>query len=59
MLVGAGPGPAIGIVPEVTEFGSVYEPGAMVSWQAYAVGRRRRADARQRAPRPTASCGPR
>jgi hypothetical protein len=44
VLVGPGPGPAIGIVPEVTEFGSVYEPGAMVSWQAYAVGRRRVTD---------------
>ncbi|MBT0772391.1 hypothetical protein KIH74_25830 [Kineosporia sp. J2-2] len=37
-------GPAIGIVPTVTEFGSVYEPGAMVSWQAHAVGRRRVTD---------------
>jgi hypothetical protein len=44
VLVGPGPGPAIGIVPEVTEFGSVYEPGAMVSWQAFAVGRRRVTD---------------
>jgi len=44
VLVGAGPGPAIGIVPKVTEFGSIYEPGAMVSWQAYAVGRRRVTD---------------
>jgi hypothetical protein len=44
VLVGAGPGPAIGIIPKVTEFGSVYEPGAMVSWQAYAVGRRRITD---------------
>ena len=37
-------GPAIGIVAHVTEFGSVYEPGAMVSWQAHAVGRRRVTD---------------
>jgi hypothetical protein len=44
VLVGEGPGPAIGIVPKVTEFGSVYEPGAMVSWQAHAVGRRRVTD---------------
>lgn len=41
LLVGEGPGPAIGIVPEVTEFGSVFEPGAMVNWHAHAVGRRR------------------
>jgi hypothetical protein len=44
VLVGQGPGPAIGIVPQITEFGSVYEPGAMVNWQAYAVGRRRVTD---------------
>ena len=44
VLVGPGPGPAIGIVPKVTEFGSVYEPGAMVAWQAHAVGRRRVTD---------------
>ncbi|HST85241.1 MAG TPA: hypothetical protein VLL08_26110 [Kineosporiaceae bacterium] len=44
VLVGAGPGPAIGIIPKITEFGSIYEPGAMVSWQAYAVGRRRVTD---------------
>ncbi len=44
VLVGPGPGPAIGIVPRVTEFGSVYEPGAMVHWQAHAVGRRRVTD---------------
>lgn len=44
VLVGQGPGPAIGIVPTITEFGSVYEPGAMVSWHAHAVGRRRVTD---------------
>lgn len=48
VLTGEGPdgpgGPAIGIVAEVTEFGSVYEPGAMVSWQAHSVGRRRVTD---------------
>ena len=44
VLVGQGPGPAIGIVPTVTEFGSVYEPGAMVGWHAHAVGRRRVTD---------------
>jgi hypothetical protein len=44
VLVGQGPGPAIGIVPQITEFGSIYEPGAMVSWRAYAVGRRRVTD---------------
>jgi hypothetical protein len=43
VLVG-GDGPAIGIVPHVVEFGSVYEPGAMVNWQAQAVGRRRVTD---------------
>ena len=37
-------GPAIGLVPQVTEFGSVCEPGAMVTWQAQAVGRRRVTD---------------
>jgi len=41
VLAPEGPGPAIGIVARVTEFGSVYEPGAMVTWQAHAVGRRR------------------
>ncbi|GAB3267860.1 hypothetical protein [Kineosporia babensis] len=44
VLAGDGPGPAIGIVAQVTEFGSVYEPGAMVSWQAHAVGTRRVTD---------------
>jgi len=44
VLADDGPGTAIGIVPRVTEFGSVYEPGAMVSWQAHAVGRRRVTD---------------
>jgi hypothetical protein len=37
-------GPAFGLVPQVTEFGSVWEPGAMVSWQAQAIGRRRVTD---------------
>ncbi|GAB6902795.1 hypothetical protein [Kineosporia succinea] len=37
-------GPAIGIVAEITEFGSVYEPGAMVAWSARSVGRRRVTD---------------
>jgi hypothetical protein len=44
VLAIGGPGPAIGIVPRVVEFGSVYEPGAMVSWQGHAVGRRRVTD---------------
>jgi hypothetical protein len=44
VLVGQGPGPAIGIVPTVVEFGSVYEPGAMTHGQAHAVGRRRVSD---------------
>jgi hypothetical protein len=37
-------GPAIGLVAEITEFGSVYEPGAMVAWKAQSVGRRRVTD---------------
>lgn len=44
VLISGGEGPAIGIVPNVVEFGSVFEPGAMVSWQAQAVGRRRITD---------------
>jgi hypothetical protein len=44
VLVDGGPGPAIGIVPRVVEFGSVYEPGAMVTWASSAVGRRRVTD---------------
>ena len=44
VLAHEGAGPAIGIVPHVTEFGSVYEPGAMVSWEAHSVGRRRVTD---------------
>jgi hypothetical protein len=37
-------GPAFGLVPQVIEFGSVWEPGAMVTWHAQAVGRRRVTD---------------
>jgi hypothetical protein len=44
VLLGAGPGPAFGFVPRVVEFGSVYEPGAMVCWQGQATGRRRVTD---------------
>jgi hypothetical protein len=44
VLALAGEGPAIGIVPTVIEFGSVYEPGAMVTWDARAIGRRRVTD---------------
>lgn len=44
VLAHEGAGPAIGIVAQVTEFGSVYEPGAIVAWQAHAVGRRRVTD---------------
>jgi hypothetical protein len=44
VLIAPAEGPAIGLVPEVTEFGSVWEPGAMVTWRAAAVGRRRVTD---------------
>jgi hypothetical protein len=43
LLVADRSGLAFGLVPEVTEFGSVYEPGAMVTWQALAVDRSRHA----------------
>lgn len=34
------PGPALALVPEVTAFGSVYEPGAWVTWRVHAVADR-------------------
>ncbi|MFI7589049.1 hypothetical protein ACIB24_18455 [Spongisporangium articulatum] len=40
VLVGVGDGARFGLVPDVTEFGSVYEPGAMVTWHAVAVDNR-------------------
>lgn len=38
------PGPALALVPEVTAFGSVYEPGAWVTWRVHAVADRQVAD---------------
>jgi len=36
--------PSIGVVPVVTEFGSAWEPGAMVTWHVHEVSPRRTAD---------------
>ena len=41
---GATPGPAVGVLPAVTEFGSAWEPGAMVTWHVHAVEPRRVTD---------------
>lgn len=41
VLVADASGPAFGMVPQVTEFGSVWEPGAMVDWQVRSVDRSR------------------
>ncbi len=38
------PASALGLVPAVTEFGSVWEPGAMVTWHAHQVESRRVTD---------------
>jgi hypothetical protein len=36
-VVADGPGGPLGLVPDVTEFGSVLEPGAMVEWRVQAI----------------------
>jgi len=44
VLIAPRHGPAFGLVPQIVEFGSVWEPGAMVTWHAQAVGHRRVTD---------------
>lgn len=41
---GTDPTSALGLVPAVTEFGSVWEPGAMVTWHMHPVAARRVTD---------------